>query len=437
MFEENTPSISMSAPRQKRRYFHGRLNFEQQKKQAKELLKQLRQGDKNATARFTAHHPKSAKTAAPQLADAQMVIARENGFSSWPKMKAHCDALALSKKQIESGHIPARDTERTVHIRCGSDIKHGLEIAGFKGAFLEFADPYCQGPVPDLPLPEFLKIRADFIAENYGITPKDALARQQKEYAAITDFSGYDHIVLWFEHDAYDQFILAFLLETLAALPLPPRYEIICVDRVPGVSDFVGLGQLSPEALQYLWENERRPVTAADAALGRQVWQAYRQADFDLLQSLAQNGTAAIPQMAGAILRQLMELPSVQNGLGLTQQLALDILAEHGPLTGGRLFGILITEKEPLPFLGDLMFWDVLHHMAQAKQPPFDSNDDSAPWAERVLTLNETGRKLLANNLDFMTLSPPVRWVGGCDLRADTPCPRWDNVQQHVTALSV
>ncbi|MBL1147431.1 MAG: DUF1835 domain-containing protein [Pseudomonadota bacterium] len=432
MSENTSPNTALSAPRQKRRYFHGRLNFEQQKKQAKELLKSLRKGDAAAAARFAAHHPQSTAKTTPQLADAQSVIARENGFTSWPKMKAHCDALALAKKQIESGTVPARDTPRTVHIRCGSDIKHGLDIAGFKGAFLEFADPYCQGPVPDLPLPEFLEIRAAFISQSYDITLKDALARQQKEYAAITAFSGYDQLVLWFEHDAYDQFILAFLLETLAAVKLPEKYEIICVDNVPGVPDFVGLGQLSPEALQYLWEHERRPVTAEMTALGKKVWQAYRKADFETLHRIAQNTTPAIPQMAGAILRQLMELPSAQNGLSLTQQLTLEILAEHGTLKGGRLFGILTTEKEPLPFLGDLMFRDVLDHMMQAEQPLFDSTDKTAPWHEQELRLNETGKKLLQNDLDFLALSPPPRWVGGCEIRADQPCPRWDHEEQGI-----
>ncbi|TNE31747.1 MAG: DUF1835 domain-containing protein [Alphaproteobacteria bacterium] len=432
MSEKPSPNTVLSAPRQKRRYFHGRLNFEQQKKQAKDLLKSLRNGDAAAAARFAAHHPQAAAKSAPQLADAQSVIARENGFASWPKMKAHCDALALAKKQIESGTIPTRDTARTTHIRCGSDIKHGLEIAGFQGQFLEFADPYCQGPVPDLPLPEFLQIRAEFISQNYSITLKDALARQQKEYAAVTDFSGCDQLVLWFEHDAYDQFILAFLLETLAAVKLPKTYEIICVDNVPGVPDFIGLGQLSPEALQYLWEHERRAVTTEMTALGTKVWQAYRKADFSVLLSLAQNGTPAIPQMAGAILRQLMELPSLQNGLSLTQQLALEILSEHGSLKAGQLFGILTTEKEPLPFLGDLMFWDVLAQMARAKDAPFDRDNPSLPWHQQQLTLNETGTKLLQNYLDFLSLSPPPRWVGGCEIRADHPCPRWDHERQSI-----
>jgi hypothetical protein len=54
-----------------------RPNLEFLKKEAKSLLDVLLQGD-----------------AAAQLADAQHALARDYGFASWPKLKAHVDALA-------------------------------------------------------------------------------------------------------------------------------------------------------------------------------------------------------------------------------------------------------------------------------------------------------------------------------------------------------
>ncbi len=61
-------------------------NLEQAGKQAKELLKELKADDASAIKRFTTQHPQfNAKDMC--LADAQLVIAREYGFSSWPKMK--------------------------------------------------------------------------------------------------------------------------------------------------------------------------------------------------------------------------------------------------------------------------------------------------------------------------------------------------------------
>lgn len=62
------------------------LEFE--RKAAKALLKQLRAGDADAIARASALHDDiaSAPPASIKLADAQRIIAREYGFSSWPRL---------------------------------------------------------------------------------------------------------------------------------------------------------------------------------------------------------------------------------------------------------------------------------------------------------------------------------------------------------------
>jgi hypothetical protein len=70
-----------------------RPNLSQYRKQAKELVKALRSADADALARVMAHHPRfGAVTATGErleafaLADAQLVIARELGIDSWPKL---------------------------------------------------------------------------------------------------------------------------------------------------------------------------------------------------------------------------------------------------------------------------------------------------------------------------------------------------------------
>jgi hypothetical protein len=61
--------------------------LEHLRKEAKCLLKAARQGDATALARFTAHHPHFHPNSL-RLVDAQLVIARELGYASWPKLKA-------------------------------------------------------------------------------------------------------------------------------------------------------------------------------------------------------------------------------------------------------------------------------------------------------------------------------------------------------------
>ena len=66
-----------------------RPSLQQLRKQAKELLQQLRSGDPSATARLLKY---KTTVADPILADAQFALAREYGFESWPKLVHHIQA---------------------------------------------------------------------------------------------------------------------------------------------------------------------------------------------------------------------------------------------------------------------------------------------------------------------------------------------------------
>ena len=73
------------------------LNLENQRKQARSLLNAARAGDARALRRLAALHPQAgglARSGRPDwsLHHAQLVIARELGFKSWAKLKAHIDA---------------------------------------------------------------------------------------------------------------------------------------------------------------------------------------------------------------------------------------------------------------------------------------------------------------------------------------------------------
>ena len=75
-----------------------RPNLEQLRNQAKDLLKSLKSSDPVAFQRLQENHP-SSSTAVKNHADpfslsnAQLVIAREYGFASWPKLKEHVESL--------------------------------------------------------------------------------------------------------------------------------------------------------------------------------------------------------------------------------------------------------------------------------------------------------------------------------------------------------
>ncbi len=368
---------------------HGRFNLEQQRKRAKELLKAARADEPAALARVLQHLPP--REASLKLADAQLVIARECGFPSWPRLKAHIESLDVSWRLLnERGD---RDMI-TLHIRCGSDIEHTLRTAGFEGDYLEFSDPFCIGPLQDLPPEALMRLRASFLAEVSGMTERDALARLGKGYEALDKLDHHERIVLWFEHDSYDQLILAYLLHRLHADPPKGRIELVAVESVPGVARFIGIGQLAPDLLAWLWR-QRRPIEAPLLELGSRVWQALTAESPEALEALAATGTPALPMMGRALARHLQERPAADTGLGLTERLTLEILHDHGPLPVGKAFSYLMREYEPLPYLGDLMFWWLLQPLIDAPEPLLAISDTQQEWPHRQLALTTRGRAVL------------------------------------------
>lgn len=405
--------------------FH--LNLDQQRKRARDLLRACLKGDAAAEHHLRHHHPRAGQP--PTLTDAQHAIARELGLASWPRLKAHILAIDRARAAIRHGD-PAPDADRdTLHIRCGSDIRDGLRQAGFAGDFLEVSDPLCHGPVPadgDL-----IAIRAAFIVAQYGaVLPLDVdgvTDRLTAAERALRAAAGQDRrLVLWMEHDAYDQLILARCLAVFAEHGAPASLELIQRDRFPGRARFIGLGQLDPEALRMLW-TERVPLDARHLALGHRVWAALRDPSPEPLARLARDGTVPLPVMAPALRRHLAELPGVEDGLSLTERLTLDLVAEAGdtPLTIGRLFGRMMRERDPLPALGDVMYLAIIADLARAAQPTITLAPATDPFTAAV-TLTDAGRAVLDQGLDAVALAPPVRWVGGCRIDPAAPHWRWD-----------
>ena len=420
-----------------------RLNLEQQRKRAKELLHGLRVGETDALVRFRRYHPRGREASdttvtngLAHLSETQLVIARELGLPSWPELKAHIQAMRRARDSIsDDPQAPDADTG-TLHIRCGSDLQPSLAQAGFSGAFLEYSDPLCQGPV--VQGAAWLAKRADFLAQAYGPqTGRDArqIADDLHRAESVLQSAAerYQRVVLWFEHDTYDQLVLARCLAQFAETP-PRCLELISVDRFPGSTRFIGLGQLPPEALRLLWK-ERRPVSGRQASAGRSVWHMLRSPDPAPLARAARDGIPELPHLAKALRRHCQELPWLDDGLSLTERLVLQLLAERSR-TIGQAYAELMLSREPLPWLGDLMFLFIVEGMKRAAEPVFTGafEGDDRRWPRERLTITDLGRAVLAREVDWLSLSPPERWVGGVRIQPGRPGWRWDD-QANATVL--
>lgn len=83
-----------------KRHLPVRPSLAQLKHQAKDLLKQFRANADDATLRFREYHPQTPQPAVALLSDAQLVMAREYDFASWPKLKHHVEGLESVENRV-------------------------------------------------------------------------------------------------------------------------------------------------------------------------------------------------------------------------------------------------------------------------------------------------------------------------------------------------
>jgi ankyrin repeat protein len=74
-------------------------SLEQLRKRARELQRAHRAGDPEAEARVQAHDPKA--TEPLKLSAAQLTIAREHGFPSWPRLRAYVERVTAHGPQLQ------------------------------------------------------------------------------------------------------------------------------------------------------------------------------------------------------------------------------------------------------------------------------------------------------------------------------------------------
>lgn len=339
---------------------------------------------------------------------------------------------------------------KTVHIRCGNDIQQALQQCGFQGDFLEISNPFAQGPVRHFePLDDFIQERAAFIESAYqGLLPAPfidnaAPALQQADLALRRLGRRYQRIVLWYEHDAFDQLSKAYVLSHLALQNLNDVIvECIELDHYPGIERFIGLGQLcnTPEAFLALWPN-RVAVSPEQMTFASQCWSAYVQPDPTELWHLCRENDTEKPllRMQRALLRMLQELPGWHDGLSLTERLSLQILADNGAMPLSQVFHELTQVREPLPYLGDIMlcaqlapFWQT--EPAALKMtllPPVETGQPDNLMSRTLVDITEHGHALVKGNQHWIEShrNLPPRHVGGVRIAPGQPNWHWHDDQ--------
>jgi Domain of unknown function (DUF1835) len=344
-------------------------------------------------------------------------------------------AAYLARSGREAGESPA-----VLHVTNGESAANTLRRTALGGAVLPWQDVLHAGPVPAVPRPELLRRRAAFLSGcGWGARRAILSSLEGRDRQVERAFAAGVPVVLWFEHDLYDQLQLVDVLALARAAGATP--SAIVVDSFAGKPAFRGLGELTADELETLWP-ARRELMGEGLATATAVWDAFRAPEPEALADWAVRGTPALPLLGPALRRLLEELPAPGDGLSATERTALRVVAD-GAATPAAAF-VAAQDAEAAPFLGDTWFFRVVAELGRGsgrlletrdgeELPPPPPLGDGRRFAGAPVRLTGAGERVLRGDADRVEVLDIDRWVGGTHVVPGSVW-RWDAAAQRLDA---
>jgi hypothetical protein len=335
------------------------------------------------------------------------------------------------------------DRVRFLHVANGTCTTRIIESAGIPGERSIWADPLYEGPVPaGLGDDELLDVRRQYLAGPgdlkwaawAGPDPTLDPANDMREWrATIERHESYDELILWFEHDLFDQLNLIQLLTWIREhLPSAKPVSLVCIASFPGRPDFKGLGELTPDELASLVETRQR-VGREQYELAERAWLAFRAPTPEALDALRQDDTSALPYLAPAIGRFFQEYPWTRDGLSRTERRLLELADGDG---------IALSKAFPRMHDGEKVYYvtdaslaalaETLSHLMPSLLTLNLSTVEEGRVLRGRVTLTDPGRSVLSGELDRVTTCGIDRWLGGVHLQNGARLWRWDDTRQRI-----
>lgn len=318
--------------------------------------------------------------------------------------------------------------EGIVHICNGDATADGLSLADLPGEIRVWADSLDRGPVrAAISDDEHYRVRGEYWASRGHGAASDAakrLADWDKDFDQAA--SGAEEVILWYEHDLFDQLALMRLLARMHKRGLPATLTIVSIDRHPEVPNFLGLGQLQPTQLAELWPR-RAPLSrdAIDEAVT--AWIAFTSSDPRALPFLAKR-VKAMPFLGGAIERLLEEYPDPTSGMSRTERQVLAAIA-RGEGAANTLMNQSHASDPRYP-ITDSVLLDVLRELQRCgfvEGVPMDVAPGPEMFKTMAAAVTATGRQALAGAIDRVHEQGIDEWRGGVHLSGRGPAWRWSS----------
>lgn len=182
-----------------------------------------------------------------------------------------------------------------IHVLPGDSLAETFNQTNIEGEIVVCRECLIEGELESKDLGEFWKIRANFIARNYGDSERENYKQKVvSEFERLQNLNVEDEVNLWFEYELFCQtnmwFCLYFLKQTQAKI-----YRIEPIVRNE-IDVWRGFGGLSKEDLQKCFA-ARTKFSEEDLTLGADLWTAYQNKDYAKLKELSRTESKCFPKL--------------------------------------------------------------------------------------------------------------------------------------------
>jgi hypothetical protein len=303
-----------------------------------------------------------------------------------------------------------------IHIVNGDIV--GNKIQQLDGQIIVWREMYDFGPLRlTWSKEEQIKKRATFFEEKLGIPSALFITNCQTQNRLLTNIPTSEEIILWFEHDRFDQTMLMYLLTELSSKGVE-NLSMISINQYPGIDPFYGLGQLSSKQLIELVDIKKE-ITNEQIHEAVTGWTAYNSNNPNDIEKWILEENHSLPYLLQTFKDHRSYFPSNKTGLNDVEYLSLTFIRDDVCLFS-ELFNC-ISKKRINDGLSDLHFAAILKELMIGEQPLLTCDiplpNYLMPVPKSKLEITSYGLDVLNGKQNRFNLVGIDWWIGGVHLR--------------------
>lgn len=214
------------------------------------------------------------------------------------------------------------------HVLNGDALTERFLATGLGNQMVVARECLVEGSLEGDTLTDFYKTRASFIEERYGNTEANYYTKAVAELDKLLEAPGGSEFNLWFGYDLFCQVNLWFILSLFNSPEKQQVVHLVYPSYLKGDDIWKDFENASPADLTGCF-NRRLRVDSAGITLGKDLWSAYKNADFAQLDKLSRTNSPYFPYLREVCKAHLERFPA-DGGKGRPEK-AVEQLIKEGP----------------------------------------------------------------------------------------------------------